>query len=68
MQDDTVSFDEMCREVDARRKRELPWTAEDEARREAKSLRERLAREAFEAAHPQAEEEGEEESEGEGEE
>lgn len=52
-----ISFEEMARQVSARRKVELPWTAEDEARRMAKSKAERESHEAWILSHPQDAEE-----------
>jgi hypothetical protein len=52
MSDETVSFEEWARQDRERRARELPWTAADEARLDAKRAAEHAAREAWAKAHP----------------
>ena len=61
--EDRITFDEMIRLDNERRKRENPWTAEDEARVSAKSEQERAALAAWEAKNPQRQDEDEEEDE-----
>jgi hypothetical protein len=53
----------MCRLENERRKRENPWTAEDEARVSAKREQERAALAAWEAKNPQRQDEDEDEEE-----
>ena len=60
---DRITFDEMCRLENERRKRENPWTAEDEARVSAKREQERAALAAWEAKNPQRQDEDEDEEE-----
>ncbi len=51
-----ISFADMCAQVDARRKAENPWTAEDEARRQKKSDAERVSSDAYALVHPESQE------------
>ena len=51
MSKDTITADELWALDAQRRKVELPWTAADEARLDAKRAAERAAQEAYEAAH-----------------
>jgi hypothetical protein len=61
--EDRITFDEMIRLDNERRKRENPWTAADEARVSAKREQERAALAAWEAKNPQRQDEDEEEDE-----
>jgi hypothetical protein len=59
--EDRITFDEMIRLTNERRKSENPWTAADEARCSAKREQERAALAAWEANNPQRQDEDEEE-------
>jgi hypothetical protein len=61
--EDRITFDEMIRLDNERRKRENPWTVADEARVSAKRDQERAALAAWEAKNPQRQDEDEEEDE-----
>jgi hypothetical protein len=61
--EDRITFDEMIRLDNERRKRENPWTAADEARVSAKREQERAALAAWEAKNPHRQDEDEEEDE-----
>lgn len=62
---DSISLDEAFAQIDARRKAENPWTADDEKRVEAKRAAEQAALAAWKAAHADepCEEEDDEEDE-----
>jgi len=59
MQDDIISFDEMVKQIDARRKVENPWTEQNEANYQKKRKIEQERQAAWEKLHPTEQEDDE---------